>query len=62
MPAAEVVLPIRRFMAEHVTLRVRVRGLRLARVRLTLAVAIVWFAAKVAGTGFHVDVDDNGTL
>ena len=44
-------------MAEQVTLHVRVRGVRFARLRLQLAIPIVWFAAKVAGTGFSVDVE-----
>jgi hypothetical protein len=54
-----VIYSMRRLMAEHLTMsvQVRVRGLWLARVRLRCAIPLVWLAAKVAGTGFTVDVE-----
>lgn len=46
-----------KLMREHCTLHVRVTGIGLMKLRLRLAIPIVWFAAKIAGTGFSVDFD-----
>ena len=58
MPSTSVTYNLRRHMAENVVLHVRVRGLRLAKLRLRLAIPFVWLAAKIAGTGFCVDGED----
>lgn len=52
-----VVFSARTALAEEVVLRVRVTGLKLAALRLRCALPLIWLAAKVAGTGFHVQVD-----
>lgn len=40
---------------KHATLRVTVRGVRLARFRIQCAIPFIWLAAKIAGTGFAVE-------
>lgn len=57
MAGTAVLFSMRKYMAENVTLHVRVKGLRFAAFRLRLAIPFVWLAAKVAGTGFSVDVE-----
>lgn len=48
---------MREVMAERVTLNVRLKGESLARLRLQLSLPLIWLAARVAGVGLEVEMD-----
>lgn len=52
-----VVFKMGRFMAEHLMVTARATGVRVAMLRLRLALPFLWFGAKVAGVGFEVVLD-----
>jgi hypothetical protein len=48
-----------KFMSENVVMTVRMTGLKVAMLRLRLAVPLLWLAAKVAGVGLSLDFDQS---
>ena len=44
-------------LIRHMTLTVRIRRQWLSRLRVQLALPLLWLAAKCAGVGFSVSVD-----
>lgn len=44
-------------IAQHVTLNVRLRGLKFATYRIKCAMPFLWLAAWVAGVGIHIDLE-----
>jgi hypothetical protein len=47
----------RKLMADNLQIDVHVSGLRMALLRLRLAMPLLWLAAKVAGVGLSIDIN-----
>lgn len=57
----DVTLNAGELLAQHVTLNVRLRGLKFATFRIKCAISLIWLAALVAGVGIQVDLKGDGT-
>jgi hypothetical protein len=44
-------------LRERASLTVTVSGMWWARQRIRLSIPLIWLAAKIAGVGFHLDID-----
>jgi hypothetical protein len=52
-----IVFPVRKWVAEHLTMTVRVKGWHVAKFRVRCAIALVWLASKIAGTKYALEIE-----